>query len=179
MNLTMLWLTHRKEVEARQAFTLAAMHASYTIVKNNSALFILFLTIFLNACNNEIIDRTADFNINTTDKESNEITLKVAARYRLTSRHDTSLTKQYGTGYKDSLWSGTIHQISSETLAEYSAGEIYNYKRNEIEQKLHGKATAIFKLFDIELTHFSIRSVELSDSLMQTLKKEHIERLKN
>ena len=129
------------------------------------------------ACKNETIDNAFDFDIETMDKESNKFYLIGTIRYRLKSRLEKKLQRKYDGHYKDSLFGPVISTISNETLKEYSAGEIYNYKRDEVEQKLREKVRTTFAQYDIELTKFSIWSVKLPDSLMHRLEKEHIERL--
>ena len=72
-----------------------------------------------------------------------------------------------------------ISSISKKVLKDYSAGEIYSYKRDEIEQRLSGQTKTTFAEDDIELTDFLIRSVKLSDTVMRRFEKEHVTRFKN
>lgn len=133
----------------------------------------------MTACDNEMLDNAADFEFETTDKEANKINLSVTARYRVKSRLENKLLRKYDGRYKDSLLLPTISSISKKVLADYSAGEIYNYKRYEIEQKLDGETKNKFEEYDLELTAFFIRSVGLSDTLMNRLQKEHVIRFEN
>ena len=138
------------------------------------------MVIFLsNACDNKTIEDSFDIDFEAMDKDANQINLTVTTRYRLTSRLEKKLVRRYGRRFQDSLIVPTIRSVSREALVGYSAGEIYNYKRKEIEQKLEGLAKTAFVEYDIELTDFLIRSVELPDTLRRTLEKEHLERLNN
>ena len=140
------------------------------------ALLILIFSALGTACDNEIIDNGADFKFETIDKESNKINLQVTIRYRLKSRLEKKASRKYGRHYKDSLLLPVISSISEKVLKAYSAGEIYNYKREEIEQKLREHTKRTFAESDLELTSFFINSVELSDTLMLRFEKEHIAR---
>ena len=133
----------------------------------------------MTACDNEIISTGADFEFETIDKETNKIDLIVTIRYQLKSRLKKKLLTRYGRHYKDSLLLPTISSISRAVLQNYFAGEIYNYKRNEIEQKIREQIKTEFAESDIELSDFLIRSVGLSDTLMARLQKEHVVRFQN
>lgn len=145
-------------------------------MRSISLFFILIISTLGTACDNEIIDNVADFKFETIDKESNKINLEVTIRYRLKGRLEKQASRKYGRYYKDSLFLPVISSISESILKDYSAGEIYNYKREEIEQKLNVQTKIKFAESDLELTNFFINSVSLSDKLMQRLQKEHIAR---
>lgn len=140
----------------------------------------LFLILIVSAlgttCNNEIIDNATDFKFETIDKELNKINLEVTIRYRLKSRLEKQASRKYGRHYKDSLLLPVIASISERILKDYSAGEIYNYKREEIEQKLNVQTKITFAESELELTSIFINSVNLADTLMLRLEKEHITR---
>ena len=146
-------------------------------MRHISLFLILVVSVFGTACDNETIDNAADFEFETIDKETDKINLIVTIRYRLRSRLEKKLSRKYGGHYKDSLLLPAISSISKTVLKDYSAGEIYNYKRDEIEQKLGGQTKTTFSEYNIALTDYLIRSVQLSDSLMHRLEKEHLERL--
>jgi hypothetical protein len=144
-----------------------------------SLFLILIVSALGTACDNEVIDNVADFKFETIDKESNKINLEVTIRYRLKNRTEKRALRKYGRHYKDSLLLPVISSISERILKDYSAGEIYNYKREEIEQKLNVQTKPTFAESDLELTSFFINSVNLSDTLMQRLEKEHIARFES
>jgi SPFH domain / Band 7 family len=148
-------------------------------MRHNSLFLIFIVSVFGTACDNEIIDNAADFEFETIDKETNKINLTVTIRYRLKSRLEKKLSGKYGRHYKDSLLLPAISSISEKILKDYSAGEIYNYKRDEIEQKLGGQTKTTFAEDDIELTDFLIRSVKLSDTVMHRFEKEQVTRFQN
>jgi hypothetical protein len=102
--------------------------------------------------------------------------LLVTIRYKLRSRLDKKLSRKYGRHYRDSLFLPAISSVSRKVLKDYSVGEIYNYKREEIEQKLGEETKTTFAEYEIELTGFFIRSVELADTLLKRLEKEHVAR---
>src|SRR5687768_3708074 len=131
-----------------------------------SLFLILIVLVFGTACDNKIIDNAADFEFETADKEMNKISLIVTVRYKIRTRLENKLSRKYDGHYKDSLLLPTISSISKKVLTDYSAGEIYNYKRDEIEQKLGGQTKTGFAEYDIELTDFLIRLVGLSDTIM-------------
>ena len=140
--------------------------------------FLMF--IFLStACDNETIENSFDIDFEALDKDANQINLTVTTRYRLTSRLEKKLVRTYGRRFEDRLIIPTVRSVSREALAAYSASEIYNYKRKEIEEKLEGLAKTAFVEYNVELTDLLIRSVELPDALRQALEKEHLERLNN
>lgn len=129
------------------------------------------------ACNNKTVDGAADFEFKSADNETNEINLTVTVRYRIKSRLEKKFENEYGRHYKDSLLLPVISTISKGVLGGYSAGEIYNYQRDSIEQKFKRQTKTTLEKYDIELTEFFIRSIGLSDTLMRKLEREHIERL--
>jgi hypothetical protein len=140
---------------------------------------ILIVSVFGTACDNEIIERVADFEFETFDKESNTINLQVTIRYRLQSGVAKQASSKYGRHYKDSLLLPAISSLSREILKDYSADEIYNYKRDEIEQRLGEETKTVFGQADVELTEFLIRSVVLPDTVMQRFLKKHIEQFQS
>jgi hypothetical protein len=144
-----------------------------------SLTLILIVSILGAACDNEIVDRAADFEFETTDKETNKIDLIVTIRYRLKSRLEKNLIRKYGRHYKDSLFLPAISSISKKVLQDYSAGEIYSYRMGEIEQKLGEQTKTTFAEYDLELTAFLFRSVGLSDTLLKRLETEHVVRFQN
>jgi hypothetical protein len=148
-----------------------------TYMRQISLFLILIASVF--ACDNEIINNAADFEFETIDKDANKIELIVTIRYRIKSRFENKLSRKYGRYYKDSLFLPAISAISKKVLQEYSAGEIYNYKRDEIEQRLGGQTKTTFAEYDLELTAFLIRSVGLSDTLLSRFEKEHVVRFQN
>lgn len=135
-------------------------------MKQISFFLILSVSFLWTACNNEILDNGADFKFATTDREANKINLNVTIRYRLKSRLENKLIRKYGRHYKDSLMLPAISSISRKVLEPYSAGEIYNYKRDEIEQKLGEKTKTAFVEYDIELTDFFLNTVEFPDTTL-------------
>lgn len=148
-------------------------------MRHISIILILIISFFGTACDNETIDNAADFKFETVDNEKNTINLIGTIRYRLKNRLEKKLTRKYGRQYKDSLFIPAISSISSKVLKNYSAGEIYNYKRDEIVQKLDEQTKTTFAEYDIEVTNFSIWSVELPDTLRHRLEKEHVTRFQN
>ena len=144
-----------------------------------SVFLILIVSVLGTACDNEIVDNAADFEFEAMDKETNKIDLRVTIRYRLKSRMEQKLSRKYGRHYKDRLLLPAISSISIKILKDYSVGEIYNYKRDEIEQRLGEQTKTTFGDYDLELTAFLIRSVGLSDTLMRRFETEHITRFQN
>lgn len=148
-------------------------------MRYSSSFLVLIVSVFGTACDNELIDSAADFEFETIDKERNKINLTVTIRYRLKSRLEKQLAREYGRHYKDSVLLPAISSTSTKVLKNYSAGEIYNYQRDEIEQKLGGQTKTTFAEHDVEITEFLIRSVELSDTVMHRFEKEHVTRFQN
>jgi|JI10StandDraft_1071094.scaffolds.fasta_scaffold83514_2 regulator of protease activity HflC (stomatin/prohibitin superfamily) len=145
-------------------------------MRHISLLLIIIVSYFGTACDNETVDNAADFEFETNDKGANALNLTVTIRYRLKNRLEKKLEIKYGRHYKDSLLLPAISTISKKVLGDYSAGEIYNYKRDTIEQKIGGQTRTTFAEYDIEVTDFFIRSVKLPDTLMKMLEEEHLER---
>lgn len=144
-----------------------------------SPFLILIVFVFGTACDNEIIDREANFEFETIDNEANKIDLIVTIRYRLISRLDKTLSRKYGRHYRDSIFLPAVKSVSKKVLKDYSAGEIYNYKRDEIKQKLEEQTKTTFAKANIELTTFLIRSVKLSDTVMRRLEREYVTKFEN
>lgn len=141
---------------------------------------VLMITFFWTACGNEKITDGFDFDyFSAIDKESNKMSLMVGSRYFLKTRDLEKYQKKYGSNYKDSLLLPIVISISRNTLREYSAGDIYNYKRQEVEQKIGERVRVTLNSYNIEMINFYISSVKLPDELMRKLEKKHIERLKN
>jgi hypothetical protein len=141
---------------------------------------ILTISFLWTACDNTTVDNAANFKFETIDKEKNTLNLIGTIRYRLKARLQNKLSKKYGRQqYKDSILVPVISSISRKVLSDYSADEIYNYKRDEIVQKLDEQSRTAFAEMEIEVTNFSIWSVELPDTLMSRFEKAHVVRFQN
>jgi hypothetical protein len=149
-------------------------------MKKTSLFLISILSFLWTSCDNTTVDNAADFNLETIDKEQNTISLRGTIHYRLKNRLEKKFLKKYGRRhYKDSVLVPVISTASREILSDYSAGEIYSYKRDEFVQKLDLQTKTAFAEFEIEVTSFSIWSVGLSDTLMSRFQKEHALRFQN
>lgn len=142
-------------------------------MKAISQILLLLVVVFVSACDNEIIDNGTDFKFETTDRESNTIGLDVTIKYRLTNKMEDKLLRKYGVPYKDILLLPVVSNVSGKVIKNYSAIEVYNYKRDEIEQKIGEEVKMLFAESDIELTGLFVNSVILSDTLMQEIRKQH------
>lgn len=145
------------------------------------SLFVILIISFIGtACDSETVDNAADFKFQAVDKEKNIFNLVGTIRYRLKNKLEVILKSKYGRQlYKDSLLVPVISSISKKVLSDYSAVEIYNYKRDEIVQKLNEQTKTAFAEFKIEVTNVFIWSVELPDTLEQKIEKEHVKRFQN
>ncbi len=139
--------------------------------------FLITISFLIAACDNSTINNGADFEFEATDKENNYMNIVGKIRYQLSGRLQERLSKKYGRQqYKDSILVPVISSISRKILSEFDVIEIYSYRREEIDQKLHQHVRSAFAEYEIEVTNFSIWSVELSDSLKQTIGPEYIVR---
>ncbi len=145
-------------------------------MKAISQILLLLVSLLVSACDSEIIDNAADFEFETIDQESNPVGLEITIKYRLTSRMEDRLLRKYGVQYKEILLLPVVSTITKKVIAEYSAGEVYSYKRDEIEQKLDQEVKRSLAESDIQLTGLFMRSVQLSDTLMEKLEKEFLVR---
>jgi len=144
-----------------------------------SVLTLMALLTFLgSSCSNEKIGNGFDANFDIVDNESTKLSLIVVSHFSLYTNTELKLEREYGKHYKDSLLIPLVESISRNIVKEYSAGEIYNYKRSEIEQKIIEQTRNAFASHDITLEKLFIGSVELSDELRERLVKEHVERVK-
>lgn len=141
-------------------------------MKAISQIPLLLVFLLVSACNYEIVDNTADFELETIDQESNTVGLNVTINYRLTSRMEDKLLRKYGVEYKEILLLPVVSTVTKKVIKDYSAGEVYSYKRDEIEQKLDQEVKRALAESNIKLTGLFMRSVQLSDTLMEKLKKE-------
>ena len=141
-----------------------------------SVFVILTVSFICTSCNSQVTTRSAELELETIDSERNKIDLTLTIRYQLNSRQENKLVEEYGRQYGNSLFQPIISSISNDLLTEYSAIEIYNYKREEIELKLGERTKLKLKEYDLEVSEFLIRSVGMSDTLMQQLEKEHNKR---
>lgn len=148
-------------------------------MRHFSLFLILVASAFGTACDNETIENTAEFEYETIEKEGNRVNLIVTIRYRLKSRLEKKLEREYGRLYRDSLLLPAISVISTKVLTDYSADEIYSYKRDSIEQKIGEQTKTTFSEHGIEVTEFFIRSFKVSDSLMRRLEQEYVTRFQN
>jgi len=141
--------------------------------------FILILFIFfLSSCNDKVVSNSFDFDYFTAiDKETNEIGVQVRSSYCLKTSLQEKLKKEYGKHYKDSFLLPICTKVSRELLINYSAGDIYNYKREEIEQKLKTLMKMEFETKNIEIIEFYVSSIKLSNKLREKLTEEHIQKI--
>ena len=127
---------------------------------------------------NEQTSNGFDILFNAIDNESNELNIGIKSYYSLTNRSLSKLERDYSKNYKDSLLIPIVHRITRANLKQYSPGEIYNYKRPEIEQNIIDKTKIAFDSVDVELTKLFITTVKIPDDLMKRLEKEHVELMK-
>ena len=140
------------------------------------AFLILFCSCFWTACSNEKVRSGFSYTFVAADKDYNEINLSVRSHYRLAERYLDKLQEKYGSHYNDSLLLPVVISTSQRILKEYSAGEIYNYKRPEIERKVADQIRIALDSYKIEMDDFFISSVQLPDEVMVRFEKEHAER---
>jgi len=142
---------------------------------------ILSVSILFSCSNKNTNEQTSngfDILFNAIDNESNELNIGIKSYYSLTNRSLSKLERDYSKNYKDSLLIPIVHRITRANLKQYSPGEIYNYKRPEIEQNIIDKTKIAFDSVDVELTKLFITTVKIPDDLMKRLEKEHVELMK-
>lgn len=147
-----------------------------TIFKN--IILLLHLTVLLISCKEEKVKDGFDFDYFTVfDKDSNKIEIKVRSTFQIASDYRDQLREEYGRLYKDSFLLPLTSDVTKNILSKYSAGEIYNYKRAEIEQELKDIIAIEFKDEQIELESFFISSVNLPNDLRDRLVNQRIDRI--
>lgn len=143
----------------------------------NFCLYLLF-AFLLTSCEDEKVTDGFDFDyFSAYDKDSNKIGISVRSFFQIESELRDELKEKYGRFYKDSFLLPITSGVIRSLLSNYSAVEIYNYKRGEIEQTLKDLIKVEFKSNDIYLETFFISSVKLSDELRTKLENEHINKM--
>lgn len=141
---------------------------------------ILLLVILLASCKEEIITDGFDFDyFSVQDKDSNEIGVSVRSSFTIESGFRDELIETYGRFYKDSFLLPITSKVSNRLLGNYTAGDVYKYKRREIEIELRDLIKTEFKANDIDLETFFISSVKLSDDLRAKLVNDHIDKIES
>jgi hypothetical protein len=139
---------------------------------------ILLFVILLASCKEEIIKDGFDFDyFSVQDKDSNEIGVSIRSSFKIKSGYRADLIEKYGRFYKDSFLLPVASKVSKSLLGNYTAGDIYNYKRSEIELELKDLMTIEFKNKDIDLETFFLSSVKLPEDLRAKLVNEHIDKI--
>jgi regulator of protease activity HflC (stomatin/prohibitin superfamily) len=128
---------------------------------------------------NQLTTNGFDILFTVLDNESNELNIGIRSNISLTNRTESNLEQEHQSNYKDNLLVPIVQRIVRTNLEQYSAGEIYNYKRPEIEQKIIEQTKSAFDSIDVELTKLFITTVKVPDELMRRLEKEHVEMLEN
>lgn len=147
-------------------------------MKAVSQILLLLVFLFVSACDYEIVDNVADLEFETIDRESNTVGLNVTIKYRLTNKMEDKLLQKYGVQYKEIVLLPVVSTVTKKVIKDYSGDEVYSYKRDEIEQQLGEAMKRALAESHIELTGLFIRSVQLSDTLMEKLRMEFPVRFK-
>ena len=118
-----------------------------------------------------------DIQFDILDNEAHKLDVSIRLYYSLSASQLEKILKQHGKYYKDKLLIPTLKSVSRNVLMEYSAGEIYNYKRQVIENEIVNKVRTAFANYDVELTKLFMSSVKLPDELRKRMEKEHVKRV--
>jgi len=139
---------------------------------------IFLLVILFVSCKEEIVTDGFDFDyFSVQDKNANEIEVSLRSTFQIESGFRDDLIEKYGRFYKDSFLLPVASKVSKSLLGNYTAGDIYNYKRREIELELKDLMTIEFKDKDIDLETFFLSSVKLPDNLRAKLVNDHIDKI--
>lgn len=144
-------------------------------MKNLLTISLAFIAFSCTHNSNQLTTNGFDILFTSSDNESNELNIGIRSNISLTNRTESNFEQAHGLNYKDSLLIPIVQRIVRTNLEQYSPGEIYNYKRPEIEQKIIEQTKLAFDSVDVELTKLFITTVKLPDELMRRLEKEHVE----
>jgi len=143
-------------------------------------LWTILLSVALGtACTTEVYDDSSEFEFEAGDKDSNRLSFHVRIDYRISNRLEDKLMREYGDQYKEILFLPLITSVSIELLKNYSAIEIYNIRRVEIEEKIMSHMAEKFKKAGLELKRVFITSVQLPEALRIKIQKEFTQRFNN
>ncbi len=143
-------------------------------------LLFVFCLLLGSSCKNTADPKNSngfEIEFDVLDKKSNSLDVRIMLSYRLSSGQLEKILKQYGQDYKDKLLIPNLKSICRDLLIEYPAGDIYNYKRQVIEEDIVNQTRLAFQKYDIELTKLLLTSVKLPEALKKRLKKEHVKRM--
>lgn len=119
-----------------------------------------------------------DIPLDVLDSASNVLKIQLAGRYTISNKTIRQLKRQNEPDHKNVIVIPIIKSITRKVMERYSPGDIYNYKRKEVEQKIVLRSVTELAGYGIELTDLFIASVELPDNLHKKLEQEHLERVK-
>ncbi|OEK01188.1 hypothetical protein BFP97_06540 [Roseivirga sp. 4D4] len=139
---------------------------------------VILVTLILFSCakKDEPVTHGFDMLFNALDKKANSFNIGIRSDLVYTESTEANFEKEYGSEYKDAFLIPIFKRIARTNLKNYSAGEIYNYQRPEIERKILDQTKLAFDSIDIEVTRFFITTIEIPDDLMKRLEQEHLER---
>tara|TARA_B100000508_G_C11355480_1_gene226185 strand:+ start:74 stop:520 length:447 start_codon:yes stop_codon:yes gene_type:complete len=144
---------------------------SYTI-------YILFLVCLISGgCTENETIGLVDSDFDVYDVDSNPLTIQISGRYSYKESGWTKRAIQYEKNGGQAM--KLLSTLTSKVSKNYTASEIYNYNRTEIENLVKSKFETNFDQMDLKILDFNFVSVKMSDSLRNELIKRHIEKIKN
>ena len=117
-----------------------------------------------------------DIEFDALDKDANSFNVSLSCRYTPIPEKVGFLFYNVGTEYKDRVLIPELRSITRQVMGNFSAGDIYSYKRQEIEQEIIDRTEEMYENYYVNLNQLRISSVQLSPELRKTLEEHHKER---
>lgn len=116
-------------------------------------------------------DRTEE-ELNVLDKHGNSLNVKINVRYSLMPDKIGFLHEEFGKHYEDIMIVPELRSVTRQVMGRYSAEEIYNSKRKEVELNIKNEVKRTLSTNYVQLKGLPIISVELPPKLRKALEEE-------
>ena len=142
-----------------------------------SLCYLFVFSTILVSCKPASKEETRSFktDFEAIDNQANSFSVHVRGRIKISSDQLENLEKEYGSRSIETFLFPFIRYNTRDILMNYSASEIYKYRRSEIELEITKALRLELKAHNIVLISFNFSSINLPDDLYQRLLKEHIE----
>ena len=118
-----------------------------------------------------------DIEFDVLDKDANSLNILISCRFAPDPEEIGHLYYRVGTEYKERILIPELRSITRQSMGNYSAGDIYNYERKQIEQSIINQTSELYNDYHVILQSLLIRSVDLSPELRRALEEEHEKRM--
>jgi regulator of protease activity HflC (stomatin/prohibitin superfamily) len=121
----------------------------------------------------DVIETRMDEDLDALDKDGNAIHVKLAVGFKLVPEKFGYLHESFGKDYKEVLVIPEVRSVTRQVMGRYTAEEIYNTKRSEVEAAVKNESARVLQKHYVQLVDLLIASIELPEPLRKALEEKY------